>query len=1269
LQINKIALLFSCAGLSPLVAGELGRPLISVFTEADLKTTAMGWAMVEDDEQIIHFGCNSLVSFDGDHWSSDRADDTYAIRGLDLAPDGRIWACGVDQIGWYARDRSHRWGFHSLNSRLPEGERTPGEMWKAFATEEGALFVSADKLYFWDGKGFKILALPGARRLTAMRVGQNIYVDQLPTGLFRVDHRQLKLVIPANLLGSRAVQWMEPVQSGWNLATSRGLFRFEAGEIGEVFPEASAYLREQGLTAAVRLEDGRLALGTLRGGILILSPSGSIERVLTAANGLPTSEILSLSLDRERGLWATSSASLFRISIESTVSILDGASGLALPCESIAGTPRGLALATGTAIKLLDERSGSISELAQQQSHVWSLFNIPGGLVVTGTYGYDFIGAKGARALYTTTQDAFAIAESNQPDRDLISIGRSIVEFDFVTGERETIASELPDIATSLAEDRAGIIWAGTTASGLLRVERGRPIVRVARTALPGAERSNIAAAAVARGPEGRIFAFAANSGWMLSAEGRKFGRIERFPLLPVAASAASSDRSALWTVQTETGTRGATLGRVRLDHDRAIWESEYVEGTWRIGTPTCLFNRQNGADDVLWLGGTAGVLRAKLNSRVPAPTPPKPLVVLLNRIGRESSDYEIVDGPISYTASDILMTIAVPSYAARPSIDCETRIDGIDGDWTPLEATGVRKLGAIRDGHYTVHVRAILSTESAETVVNFSVRPPWWRRWEFAVPVAGFLAGLSYATNRVRLRRVRGKAEILEALVKRRTRELESANKAKAEFVANISHDIRNPLNGIVGLTFALEDSKPTGNQGELIQAVRHCAIFLNSLVGNVLDLSEIDAGRSVLNPVRFAPRTMLAEVAAILGPEAILVGSTLNIEVPAGVPAEVVGDASRIQQILVNFVANAIKHAGGAITLSAALVGSDRRQIEYSVQDRGPGLSEADRGIIFERFQRLGKRGDAALTGSGLGLSVCKSLAGLLGGRVGVESEVGAGARFFFRMEATAAGPDEQRRNLPRFTPRTVLLVEDSDYSAWAVTAVLGRAGIHVTRRAKTVAEAVSAVADSHFELVLLDRGLPDGDGFDLCRRLRTMEGRATRAKIIAITASSTAVDRSEGLAAGLDGFVGKPVTPEKIRAVLFPDDRQGSETTATSPAFAYEDLDDSLIRYVSDGTAAGYEREITRYLAGLAHEQAALAAAVRDGSPGAVAKAAHRIRGHAEFVGARRLAELAGALERGCAEAPTESERKLAQAAGALMTNLAQAISSLRALPPGD
>jgi len=1188
----------------------------------------VGWRFLQDSDGTLLIGGDGLTAFDGDRWQSFAIPNTYALRGLDFGSDGRIWAAGANDFGWFQRDESRGLEFHSLKEFVPPSSEPPSDAWAAFATAQGAIFVFKSQVLFWDGAGLTARRLPGNYRLSGIKAGGEIFIDHKDSGLYRVHGADLDLVIPAAVLGDKLVLWMEPRANGWLMATSRGIFEWDGSILSPAAGEASDFIKEHHLTSAVRLADGRLALGTFDGGIVIMGKGGNIDSVLSKASALPASDIYAIMQDREGGLWASSSAYVMRIDLASPVESLAHISGLpSEPVAALARTDAALYLATRTGLFKLRDGDRQASAIEIPGARVLTLYGENDRLFLGLDRCLAVLDGPGIRVLCRTQEDVFAICRSaTAPGRMLFSCNRTIFTFDENSGVAAPIATNLPDIPTSITQDSSGRIWMGTTTAGFLAIDAaGNPIRDANALGLP----ISAGPAKVARADDGAILAFTSSGGFVLKPGGERFQAIGNYPPRSVGSIATRGNGHTVWLLHPEEDRLLPCAAFVDVSAESPVWRPAEIEGLATIGSVGAMTSAVADGETALWINGSSGMIRTHISKNPAAPGPPAPRLRVYYEPGNGADVPLSGDEPhFSHSARIFRIVVSVPTFSRRQDLRLETFVEGVDKGWVPMDSTSAREITLISPGRFTVRARAVAETEvgSPEATRSFVIRPPWWQTWP---AMTGFLAAAAVSItsiHRLRVRGLRRRTAELEAIVSRRTEQAERANAAKTEFVANISHEIRNPLNAVVGLSIALEKTNLGPEQRTYVEALRGCADYLASLIDEVLDFAKIEAGKVELHPEPCSPRQVLASVAATLQTAVAAAGASFEISLD-GVPEMIVADPARLRQILINYASNALKYAGGHVLLSAAIPADQPGELEFSVRDGGPGLDEAEKNLLFTKFSRLGA--SKGVKGTGLGLAVCKRLADLMGGSVGVESSPGNGARFFVRLPLVLASA-AQDMIASAFSFSRVLLVEDTDYNAYANSAILAKLGIPVAERARTGAEAIDLFSRHRYDLVLLDRNLPDMDGTKVALRLRALERQAPPALIIAVTAYSTMEDRRACLEAGMDGFVSKPLSPEKLRRALL-SVGTGAPTApsvhlAPSPPGRYNFW---MLKYLANNEPAELKAQVVRYSAALREFLDSLQTAARARKWRNMGSIAHQILAHARVVEANDLAKAATEL----------------------------------------
>lgn len=390
-----------------------------------------------------------------------------------------------------------------------------------------------------------------------------------------------------------------------------------------------------------------------------------------------------------------------------------------------------------------------------------------------------------------------------------------------------------------------------------------------------------------------------------------------------------------------------------------------------------------------------------------------------------------------------------------------------------------------------------------------------------------------------------------LEDLVYQRTAQLvfareqaEAASRAKSEFLANVSHEIRTPITGIVGLAELLRTTELHAEQLEWLDGIMLSTNNLLGIINDVLDLAKVEAGRVEIENIDFLLRATVDE--AIRSQRVVTEkrGLWTETRVDPQLPDLLAGDPLRIKQVLLNLLSNAAKftHQGG-ITVSVRLVErrENRLMVRFSVSDTGVGMAAESLERIFSPFCQADSSTTRKYGGTGLGLAICRELTGLMGGSIGCESTEGKGSTFHFVLPLTASTAEVQveelsaahKPNLPG--PFLLLLVDDNDMNTMVISKLLIRMG-HQIDCAENGRVALGKWGEKRYDAIIMDVQMPEMDGIQATRAIREEERKlGIHTPIIALTANALSGDREMLLEAGFDGYACKPITIDALVAQL--------------------------------------------------------------------------------------------------------------------------------------
>ncbi len=1264
-----------------------GQPILENFSAAELGTDAVKWTVLQDKFGRLFVGGDQLHVFDGQAWQAFPVPNAYSLRALVFGEDGKLWTGAINEIGYFEEEGLGNFKYHSLVAHLPKEERLVGNVWGCVPVGRNIYFVCQDRLLYWDGSTFRVWHFIGKTRLFPLKLNDEQWFHHLETGLYRLTDTGPHLEIPATQLPDAGIIGLAKDKDGLLLVSAAGFFRPGVPPKQVFSEELNKYITESKPACFALLPDGSYATGTLNGGIAVVSPAGEFLRILDTTDGLPTRTIVSLSTDAAGTSWATTPDGIFRFEGSGHTTQLGAPSGLKgdgiVDLRHTATRFYTLTLEGVFSLSSTPRKGGQFEQLPHLTEIYSHILPDHDQLFLARHGGLDLYDDNGVRSLLPPEVRTVFFTQSSRTDPAVFFLSEP---FGLARMERQLDGSfvhtrflELSDTCNSLQEDTAGRLWIGTPSKGAFTYDpRTKQITPVndPTTGTPLIGEVGVA------GTAQRILLLLNNRILQVRKDGTRVEPLDGLPVFQVIATQAIPGSPPVLVAFKRPGAKDAAghgLGLLSLaDDGPAQWQELDVPDLNVAGFIRRLeFSEENGRK-ILWVGGTTGLLRLDFDTLKPRQAPTAPFIRQDPLNSGQLPDAEALAFP--FKDHRLKFRIFTGDYARGRDWLFQSRLGDGTGEWSAASSRRLFEYTNLSEGDYRFEVRAVNAAgqASAPAAFTFRILPPWYRSTGAYAGYAAFLLLVVFGFIRVRERRIRARNQELETLVEVRTAELVKASAAKDEFLAGVSHEIRNPMNGVIGIAENFRTEGLDAESRRKFSLLRQCASHLSSLLEDILDFSKVQAGAIELDPKPFDLPELVESVAAITRADSEKYGVPVELAVSPAVPRELVGDARRIRQILINFVSNALKFSGRgqvSVTVWCKSLGLAQTEVIFAVSDEGPGISAEEQTRLFTRFERGAAAQKGRVPGTGLGLALCKGLAEKMGGRIWLESELGQGSCFYFSAPfAVAAAPAEPAAAAPAPAPagRTALVVDDQEYNRIVLADLLQSMGFTV-HTAQEGEAALALAGGQNFDVVFLDFNLPGISGVDVARGIRTLPNASAHALILATTAFTTPEKRAQCRDAGMDAFLGKPVTKERLAKAL-----AGLQPAAAAVAPAAKPSAppakgpaDRLgnLRLLARKKGVPLAAELALYLSELDTELAQLEAAVTQADATEAGRCAHLLVGRCGFIYEREMEQTQRSLEAAVGGAHWDEARRLLGEFAAQLADLRirVAASSGPAAPP--
>lgn len=1124
------------------------------------------YAVAQDRRGLMWFvGVNGVARYDGVNIKvfRHRVDDSRSlpdnsIYAIFVDPDNHLWLGSVSS-GLIMYDQSRKsfrdWKHHDDDPSSLASD----EVWSIAQTPDGSLWVATehglDRLRA-DRHGFDHVALHASgrkaddvsvRALLAddkgrlwIGTGQGLYLRQPDGAIHRVQ-------VDPSFRGEIGKVWhIDGRADDIRVATQGGLLHIDKDGVAR--PMFSAQLASRRVVSSTRDRHGRLWIGCANG--LLLDGGDRKLQVIKGEpllpGGLPGHKIWRSMLDRDGGLWLT----------------FENPSVAYLPPEwngfrrftHVPDDPNSLSGVSATAILVrhdgqvvvagdngwldqLDSRTGEVKHLIggvhgevvamaeDADRRLW--LAVAGGLKVFDQGRIKTIDLKGSGISRPTL-----LASNGHKNVYIASWGEGVFQID----SRSHKISHLPMPASSTASligallefnPHDGRLWYAS-ADGLYRSDS--KLTHLA--AVSGLKQQSIGG-----------LAFDASGFWIIAPQ-----TLEHYHL---AGNKAELDRR----VDISTQPFAQDVPNLRVDQQNhlwlfsnpGLWTFDPTSGRFRsFGPGQGLWNAQfftvnikSTADGMILAPNTAGVVAFNPEQLLELDRPgQRPLLTLTAlSVLRKGKRHTLVprNGTVKlgWRDRDLDVQARVASYVDPAANHYRFRLQGFDNGWVDVDHRGERDFAGLAAGSYVLQVQGA----GADGVWSAPMPPlrivvqasPWERWWAWlAYLVLGALMAALLLWNWRRRLAQRHRLQLVE----QQHHMAEAASAAKTQFLATLSHEIRTPMTGVMGMAELMLTTPLTPLQHDYTRAMQRSGGMLLKLLNDALDLARIEAGRLELEPAPFDPRQLVEDVTQLEQGLAHSKGIRFALEVNGELPVQLVGDAVRIKQVLLNLANNALKFTEhGSVTLRAS---HSSAGLLLEVSDTGPGIPEASQARLFQRFEQ--EDGPQRRAGSGLGLAICRELVEMMGGSIELQSRVAHGSTFRVRLPLAEPARSLARADSAPVAERSLhlLLVEDDAIVAAVIRGLLERQQ-HVVCHVANGLAALAELAYSTFDAALLDLDLPGVDGFQIARLIRQREHAGEHLPIVAVTARSGSDDEARARAAGMDGLLRKPLSGEQLAQAL--------------------------------------------------------------------------------------------------------------------------------------
>lgn len=1160
---------------------ETGLPFIQNYAPDEYGAFDQNWGAVQDSAGIIYFANgDGVLSYDGVTWNLIELPNKGSVFALTITDKDEIYVGAGNELGYLKSNSKGELNYLSLLSKLPKEYHDFGQIRSIISHNNMVFFGSKKYIFKWDGSNFKTWKNSGDSFLYFVH---DKVLKRRKQGLMEFKDNKFELVPNGEFFADKKIYSILPFdETTYLLATRDQIYLYDGETIIDFKTDFFDFLVDNPIYNGTKLNDGSLAIGSLRKGILVFDNEGQTKHLLNKESSIRSNGVLGLFQDRSGVLWASLFSGITKIEIGSPFSFYNETNNAPdqvydfqrFNRKLYVGGPQGFFVLNSEKTKgnnVLDIVPGDFGM-------VWDMLLFQDKMLVgTGSGVYEIDKNDGSKKILSEQVGLFYHSKLN-PNRVYIGNDSGLLAM-YYENEKWTLEKIFEQIDYTVAyivETKKGDLWLGLDSNKVAKLSfkshrRNRsdnPIIEIfsPENGLP----DDIGKLYMVKD---ELYFSSDNKVFSYSKETNRFTEDKKlFPSLGLGdknVKINTVDENGIWLIE--------LLGEERIDQllvvpqkDGTIELNKFEEGRIMNLRGNGLFAELK--DSVIWYKGKPGIVRHDLtkettikalnsNARISK--------VLSNSDSLLFSGYESSLIPqLSFKNNQLRFQYANPSFYDESKNQFQYILEGFDENWSTWSYETKKDYTNLLGGDYTFKVRSknIFNNISDEDSYSFSILSPWYRTWwAYLLYGLGTIAIVSLLLQ-WRSKELKRKNENLENLITKRTTEirhknellnhqteqLEQLNDSKTKLYSNITHDFRTPLTVILGMADTLKTNvlnKSYEGADTSLEMIRRNGKNLLHLVNEMLDLAKVESGSMELNLVQTDAIPFVKYLSESF--HSLAEAKKINLTVYSEIDAlEMDIDVNKMASIISNLLSNAVKFTStnGKIIVHLNKT-EDGKLFLIKVQDNGRGLTAEDMAHLFDRFYQVDDDSANRQQGTGIGLSLAKEFVELMNGTIAVESTLGKGSTFKVQLPITNTAVktedakttiEQPIKTVPSIVTKEalftddyselplVLLIEDNlDVAHYLETCLKGK---YQTIHASDGNTGLEMAFENFPDIIISDVMMPGKDGLEVCATLKADE-RTDHIPVILLTAKVTTEDRLTGLTHGADAYLAKPFNKEEL------------------------------------------------------------------------------------------------------------------------------------------